>query len=489
MDKPAYNELIKQIEELKKENAVKQRKIEELTKAYEIAEEDSEILNLFLEYSPIYFFLKDENVRAIRLSRNFEKLLGLPLEVLLNTQMHEVFKTQTAKDRDDLELKLLKDNTSVRYEDDVIGRVADTYKFPIQLKGKPPYLAGYVVDITDRVLAERALKESEKQLSELNRDKDRFITILAHDLRNPFNSILGYLELLTKNIRNYDIDKTEKYINIVNNSAKKTFNLLEDVLMWARSHSGKLPFEPQKLVLKEAYGEVIESIEHQANEKRIAIDYFEPEKTTLFADLKMLKTILRNLISNAIKFTHTNGQITIFAQNNENQTTISVSDNGVGIEENIKNNLWEVLRQYTSTGTAHESGTGLGLVLCKEFVEKHNGKIWVESEVGKGTTFTFVLPNTNNQNIDIKQPKSKSNLQKENEMSNEEQQKSPIDPSSEMLILKQKLSELFYYETSKILHILNNDKTQNEELIMWKKDVENAAYDSNEKKFLSLTKI
>ncbi len=245
------------------------------------------------------------------------------------------------------------------------------------------------------------LKDKEKKLTQinielinLNKDKDSFITILAHDLKSPFNSILGFLGLLTENIREYDIDTIEKQINIVNNSAKNTFRLLEDILMWARANAGKIPYEPQKLDFGTICNEAIEDLKLIANTKDIKINHFATDEITVFADKNMLNSVLRNLVSNAIKFTIKNGNIVITSeiQRDSNFLGISVTDTGVGILEDDIDNLFKINKKASTLGTEKETGTGFGLILCKEFIEKHGGKIWVESKLGKGSKFMFTIP-------------------------------------------------------------------------------------------------
>jgi signal transduction histidine kinase len=228
------------------------------------------------------------------------------------------------------------------------------------------------------------------EVNRLNNDKDRFITILAHDLKNPFSSILGFLKLLIKNIDNYDVDKIAEQLNIINNSAIITYNLLEDILLWARVQSGKLPFVPEKLNFLEVCGKVIENF--RLNDKNIIINHFAPQEIEFYADINMFKTILRNLLSNAIKFTENGGEINIYGEQNKSEILVSVSDTGIGIDPEILTKLFDFKQMTTSSGTLGEQGTGLGLLLCKEFVEKHHGKIWVESEVGKGSEFKFTMP-------------------------------------------------------------------------------------------------
>lgn len=250
------------------------------------------------------------------------------------------------------------------------------------------------LDITLRRKAEEQLIRSESVLKKLNKDKDRFISILAHDLKNPFIALCGLSEVLKANIHNYDIKKIEMFVSHINDSAQNTYSLLEELLLWARSQSGKLPFNPQKLTFAEITQDVIGVLSPNALEKSIIIKHFTKDDIIIFADKDMLKTVLRNLISNAIKFTNPGGEVKIYAEKDLANITITVSDNGIGIAPNNLDKLFDISQAHTTAGTSNESGTGLGLILCKEFVEKHGGKIWVESE--NGSDFKFSLPMVNN---------------------------------------------------------------------------------------------
>ncbi len=247
-------------------------------------------------------------------------------------------------------------------------------------------------DITIRKNDETKIQQLNKKLIEINEDKDRFISIIAHDLKSPFNSILGFLNLLSKNIHKYDIDKIENQINIINISAKKTFNLLEDILMWASAQSGKLPFNPENLNLYEVCNELLQILNPIAQFKNVNISCVIPQHVYVRADKNMINTVLRNLISNAIKFTNENGNINIFTENSNSFIIINVIDNGIGIEPEMLNKLFDNSHFKTKDGTYGEKGTGFGLHLCKEFIEKHGGKIWVESKVNIGSNFKFTLP-------------------------------------------------------------------------------------------------
>lgn len=236
---------------------------------------------------------------------------------------------------------------------------------------------------------------SQKQVSELiklDADKNQFISVLAHDLISPFNSILGFLNLLSSNIHKYDIDTIEKYITIVQKSSKDTFNLLEDTLIYAAAGTNRFKIEPQSLKLSEIYDHIIENLKFTALSKNISIENTIPNELYVFADCNMLKIILRNLISNAIKFTNRGGEIKITAEQNDFNVTITVSDNGIGVKPEIIQKLFNITEKITTPGTENEKGTGLGLILCKDFVEKHQGEIWLEPKLGHGSDFKFSLP-------------------------------------------------------------------------------------------------
>lgn len=226
----------------------------------------------------------------------------------------------------------------------------------------------------------------------LNADKNLFISILAHDLKSPFSVLLGLTEVLLESIRQIDLAGIETIAKEINQSAKNTFELLENMIKWARMQSGKMPFEPKKIKFADISREVIKILYPYAISKDITLIDSLSDDLYAFADRHMLDAVLRNLVSNSIKFTNPNGLIEISALQSDSNLIISVSDNGTGIEPERLSKLFDITQFQSTTGTAKEKGTGLGLLICKEFVEKHGGKIWVESVVGKGSVFYFNLP-------------------------------------------------------------------------------------------------
>lgn len=239
----------------------------------------------------------------------------------------------------------------------------------------------------------RKIQQLNLELENLNADKDRFISILGHDLRNPFNSILGYLEILIKDFHILEREKIELFIKRIDSASQATYNLLEDLLKWSRAQSGTIYFEPHYHSLDDVFRQILKNMDAAAKTKKIALKCSADPGIRIFADIEMLKTILRNLCSNAVKFTGQNGEIIVTASEEPSQVTITVADNGVGMKPEILEKLFASSQSFTTTGTENEPGTGLGLRLCHELVKVHGGKIWAESEAGKGSRFMVSLPN------------------------------------------------------------------------------------------------
>jgi signal transduction histidine kinase/ActR/RegA family two-component response regulator len=234
-------------------------------------------------------------------------------------------------------------------------------------------------------------KELEQSLS-LNTDKNLFISILAHDLISPFSVLLGLTELLLETIHQIDLVEIENIAKDINQSAKNTFVLLEDMLKWARMQSGRIPFESKKMKFADISNEVIKILHPYAISKNITLINSLSHELYVFADRYMLNAVFRNLVSNAIKFSNQNGIVEISAIQSESNLVISVSDNGIGIAPERLSKLFDISQFESTAGTAKEKGTGLGLLICKQFVEKHGGRIWAESKIGKGSTFYFDMP-------------------------------------------------------------------------------------------------
>jgi len=259
------------------------------------------------------------------------------------------------------------------------------------------------IQVKNVQLANNQITQKNKELANLNATKDKFFSIIAHDLKNPFNSLMFTTEVLLKSGRNMNSAKLDKIYNHLHCSAKQGNTLLENLLDWSRTQTGSIQWIPSNVDLQICVEEAMETLYSLSFNKDIEIINevpFEPE-IFVYADKEMLKTVIRNLVSNAIKFTNEGGFVKIeasfFKNENTNFTTpqyalITVEDNGIGICEESKKKLFRIDIHHSTKGTARESGTGLGLILCKEFVEKNAGQIWVESEENKGSKFFFTVP-------------------------------------------------------------------------------------------------
>ncbi|NVO11681.1 MAG: hybrid sensor histidine kinase/response regulator [Bacteroidales bacterium] len=225
-----------------------------------------------------------------------------------------------------------------------------------------------------------------------NATKDKFFSIIAHDLLNPFNTILGFSELLLSAIEKKEIEKCHKYSYSIHDTAHVVFNLLENLLTWSRSQTGKISFSPELIDVNDIIESNLSLLKDAAQSKEIFLASTLTEKLIAYADKNMVLTIIRNLITNAIKFSRKGDRIIVDVENTENWITIHVLDTGIGIDDDSISKLFKISENIKTEGTANERGTGLGLMLCKEFVDWHKGRIWVESQVGAGSRFSFTLP-------------------------------------------------------------------------------------------------
>ncbi|HBD93161.1 MAG: hypothetical protein A2015_13875 [Spirochaetes bacterium GWF1_31_7] len=252
------------------------------------------------------------------------------------------------------------------------------------------------IDITKLKETEEQLIKNKAELVELNAVKDRFFSIIAHDLKNPFNAILGFTEHLLASWSDHKYSENLDFIKIIHNSAESAYKLLENLLEWSRSQTGKIAFKPECLNISEVVSISSGVLCSQAQQKNIEIRSEINDELTVYGDKNMLSTVLRNLISNAIKFTHSGGIVTVRGVKNQTHITLFITDNGIGIPPEILDKLFKINEKTSRTGTADETGTGLGLLLCKDFIDKHNGTIQVESEPGKGSSFIITFPVYNN---------------------------------------------------------------------------------------------
>ncbi len=247
----------------------------------------------------------------------------------------------------------------------------------------------------DIILREGLIKELELNRHQLNEaivTKDKFFKIIAHDLKNPVFGIQGLIELIDQNFDEYPTETKKELIHAIKISADKISDLLVNLLHWARTQDGSIKNEPEKIFFTKAVVTAIRPLEALAKEKSIQIENLVSEGTEVYADLFMLTTIIRNLVSNAIKFTNPGGKISIGSKKTGEFETVNVKDNGIGMGAKVMDRLFRLEEGFSTTGTSGEAGSGLGLILCKEFIEMNKGKLSIESKPGKGSNFIFTLP-------------------------------------------------------------------------------------------------
>ena len=245
----------------------------------------------------------------------------------------------------------------------------------------------------DELKAKNAeLDEKNSQLNLLNADKDKFFSIIAHDLRNPIGALRELPQLIAENLDNYGKDELRRLITMQRDAARNLFELLENLLTWSRMQRGLIEFNPEPIQVSALVQRSIALLTPSAAQKAITLTQAVNPSLLGMADHKMIDAVVRNLIYDAIKFTSSGGTIEVSGNDDGAVMTIAVKDNGVGIGEQFLPKLFRIDEQYRRTGTANERGTGLGLILCKEFVERNGGEIRVESKIGNGSTFSFTLP-------------------------------------------------------------------------------------------------
>jgi len=236
------------------------------------------------------------------------------------------------------------------------------------------------------------LEESEEKLKELNANKDRFFSIIAHDLRSPFTTLIGYTELLHEDFESTSREELKESIEILHTTSKRIYNLLENLLSWARIQTGRMPYQPLKLDISIICKDIVNLFEENAKIKNIDLSYDMEKDLYVYADKNMIDTVIRNLVSNALKFTPSGKTIVLSAERLDNFIEVSVTDTGLGMSQDVLSKLFKIDQHVTTLGTTGEKGTGLGLILCKELVEKNGGKIGVESTLNIGSRFYFTLP-------------------------------------------------------------------------------------------------
>jgi len=304
----------------------------------------------------------------------------------------EFIKPKLARDRYEKLQQVFITGKPLEFEDERSGLIFHHNFFPVIKNDKVAYVVTYSTDITERKKKETELMESQIQLLELVATKDKFFNIVAHDLKNPFTSLLGSSELLYKNIHQMEKESIRELALILYDSAKSGYAILQNLLDWSRSQTGLITYNPERIHLNEIIEDNLANLQLHASGKGISLHYDSGKNIFIVSDRNMINTILRNLLGNAVKYTGSGGKVFVTTTIEINEIHISVKDTGTGISKEEIDKLFRLDSKFSKPGTANETGTGLGLKLCQEFAEKMGGKILVESIENNGSEFILSIP-------------------------------------------------------------------------------------------------
>lgn len=384
-----------QIAELQKQNEILKSLL--AFQSEEGRDESDKYANTILNNMGDAVFVKDKRSRLLLVNDAFCRLFNLPRAKIIGKTLAESVHPDERDSFLRIDKQVLTDGMdNINVESLTINKdqkkIISTRKSRFVDEDGEKFLVGVIRDITERIKAEESLKESEIQLRELNATKDKLFSILAHDLRSPFNNILVLCGILQSHLKKSKDSDVLVHLGLIHTTAKNTLVLLENLLDWAKSQSGQISFTSEKTSISTVVQEILELSTALAQTKDLTIEVKAADGLEVNSDKKILKTVLRNIISNAIKYSRPGGKITVAATEQEDYVKIIVSDSGVGMDKKTLKNLFGIATNTSLPGTLNEKGSGFGLVLCKEFIEKLGGRIWVESEKGKGSDFIFTIP-------------------------------------------------------------------------------------------------
>ena len=367
---------------------------DELSAAHKIISEAKQEYNDLFDYAPFGYLALDKEGIIKKLNFNAASLLGKE-RIYLTKKTFALFVTRETLDVFILFLHDVFTNPG-KHSCELVIKSEQPEPLYVLMEGasqsNSPECLLTMIDISGRKQRERTIELQNRALQELNATKDKFFSIIAHDLQNPIVSILGFSQMLSSQAQEMGITRVRQLAGYINASTVKTHELMENLFDWARLQTGKLVPHPASVNLTDLIHEVVEQCVPIAAIKTIELKTAIEKEIILQADKEMTKAVLRNLITNGIKFTHPCGIIHIKLAASRDVAVFSVSDTGIGMDQIQIDKLFRIDKMISQAGTANEKGSGLGLILCKEFVEKQGGAIHVKSERGKGSEFSFTLP-------------------------------------------------------------------------------------------------
>ncbi len=382
--------LQEQNEQIRNKNLEIKQKTENLTKI----NKELEKLSIATSQTDNAIIIANTSGKIEWINDGYTRFYGYTFEELLIEKGKTYIESSSKPGIEEIFNKVLTEKNSQIYEADTVSKDGKKYRIHTTLtpilnnENEVIRLIAIDSDVTK-------LKEVEDELQKLLVTKDKFFSIIAHDLKNPFNTLIGLSQLLVRGFDRMSPEKVKYFHNNLYQISKNGYELLINLLEWSRSQMGNIQFNPKVQNLYAITEETFSLYNSKAVQKEITLTNNINENSKAFVDQNMLKTIFRNLVSNALKFTDRGGAIEISENDEEGLKEISIRDTGIGIDPKDIKKLFKLDESFTTEGTEDEMGTGLGLILCKEFVEKHGGKIWVESKVGFGSKFIFTLPLSN----------------------------------------------------------------------------------------------
>lgn len=364
-----------------------------------------EYINVMINNIPNPVYVMNTDGIYIGCNEHYSNFLGMQQDEIVGKKMSDIFPDQISGPEAEKDKQLLENGGIINYESRLTeedGTKWDLVFSKSVFKNFNGSTAGVVCvinDITEKREAERALIESEKKLREANATKDKFFSIISHDLRSPFVSLLGMTDLLVNDYDSMAEEDRKAFIKDVHDSVHKAYELMQNLLEWSNVQKGKLEFKRVELDANDLITEAIDLEKANARQRNIEISYSRTNNKTVYSDRNMTASTIRNLISNAIKYNKDNGRIDITVGSDNGYTKICVEDTGIGIKKHNMDKLFRLDVSHKSIGVNRANkGSGLGLLLCKEFIERNGGKITFESEYGKGSKFCIELPEVKSKN-------------------------------------------------------------------------------------------